>query len=162
MARKKRTQKKPVTAADVMSRDVVTAPADMDLRNLAKLFVEQGITGAPVVDVMGDLVGVVSETDLVRYSLTRDDELVMDSTFYHTARIEAQRVPQGFQIEDANTGEVADVMTPVIHSVTERATLPSIAKMMKKNHIHRVIVRRGKKPIGIISALDVLGELARA
>ena len=143
-------------ARDIMSRDVVSVPTTMDLRDLAKLFLERGITGAPVVDERGDLAGVVSQTDLIYYGLTRDDELVSDSMFYQTARMEGRHVPRGFQIEDTNTGVVADVMTPLVHSVGERASLESVARMMTGKHIHRVVVRRGRKVTGIISALDVL------
>jgi CBS domain-containing protein len=135
---------------------VVSVQNTMDLRELAKLFLEKGITGAPVVDSAGDLQGVISQTDLVYYNLTRDDQLVMDSLFYQTARMEGRHVPRGFQIEDCNTGMVADVMTPVVHSVDETATLESVARLMSRKRIHRVIVRHGHKVAGIISALDVL------
>ncbi len=47
-------------------------------------------------------------------------------------------------------------MTPVVHSVTENASVDSVARLMTRKHIHRVIVRRGRKVAGIISALDVL------
>ena len=143
-----------------MTANVISVPFDMDLRNLAKLFIEKKITGAPVVDGMGDLVGVISESDLVAYNLTRDDELVMDSTFYETARIEAHHIPKGYQIEDVNTREVSEVMTPVVHSVTEEAPLEEVARLMTDNHIHRAIVRRDKKPVGVISALDLLDAFA--
>jgi CBS domain-containing protein len=126
------------------------------LRDLARLFLERGITGAPVVDEEDNLAGVISQTDLIYYSLTRSDQLVLDSDFYQTARMEGQHVPTGFQIEDCNTGIVADMMTPVVHSVTERASVDSVARMMTRKHIHRVIVRKGQKVTGIISALDVL------
>ena len=143
-------------ARDIMSREVISVPTTMDLRDLAKLFLERGITGAPVVDSRGDLAGVVSQTDLIYYGLTRDDELVLDSLFYQTARMEGQHIPRGFQIEDTNTGVVEDVMTPLVHAVTERASVDSVVKMMTRKHIHRVIVRKGRKVAGIISALDVL------
>ena len=143
-------------ARDIMSRDVISVPTTMDLRDLAKLFLERGITGAPVVDERGDLAGVVSQTDLIYYGLTRDDELTDGSMFYQTARMEGRHVPRGFQIEDTNTGVVADVMTPLVHSVSEQASLESVARMMTGKQIHRVVVRRGRKVTGIISALDVL------
>jgi len=143
-------------AGDVMSSKVISVPSEMDLRDLAKLFLDQGITGAPVVDAAGDLVGVVSQTDLIYYGLTRDDELVLDSHFYQVARMEGRHIPTGFQIEDTNTGCVADVMTPVVHSVTVNAGVDSVARLMLRKHIHRVIVRRGRKVAGIISALDVM------
>jgi len=143
-------------ARDIMTRDVITVPADMDLRDLAHLFIQSEIAGAPVVDTEGDLVGVISLNDLVYYSLTRDDELRVDSYFYQSAKLQGQHVPKGFQIEDCNTGKVSDVMTPVVHSVSERATLPAIARKMASLHVHRVIVRRRDKVVGIISATDML------
>jgi CBS domain-containing protein len=143
-------------ARDIMSRDVITVPASLDLRDLARLFLEKGITGAPVVDDSGKLAGVISQTDLIYYNMCRDDELTLDSHFYQTARVEGHHIPRGFQIEDCNTGCVADVMTPVVHSVTERASVDSVARLMTRQPIHRVIVRKGMKVSGIISALDVL------
>jgi len=146
----------PVVARDIMSRDVISVPASLDLRDLARMFLEKGITGAPVVDDDGNLAGVISQTDLIYYNMCRDDELILDSHFYQSTRVEGQHIPRGFQIEDCNTGCVADVMTPVVHSVTERASVESVARLMTRQHIHRVIVRKGMKVSGIISALDIL------
>jgi CBS domain-containing protein len=143
-------------ARDIMKREVISVPTSMDLRDLAKLFLERGITGAPVVDAQGELAGVVSQTDLIYYGLTRDDELVTDSMFYQTARMDGQHIQRGFQIEDTNTAMVQDVMTPLVHSVTELASVDAVVRMMARKHIHRVIVRKGRKVTGIISALDVL------
>lgn len=145
-----------LVAADVMTRDVIEVSTTMDLRDLAKLFLERGISGAPVVDEDGRLAGVISQTDLVYYNLMRGDELVLDSHYYQNARVEGHHVPRGFQIEDANSGIVSDVMTPVVHSVSERASLDSVARLMTRKHIHRVIVRRGRRVAGVISALDIL------
>ena len=58
-------------ARDIMSKDVISVATTMDLRDLAKLFLEKGITGAPVIDGAGHLAGVISQTDLVYYNLTR-------------------------------------------------------------------------------------------
>ncbi|MCP3982393.1 MAG: CBS domain-containing protein [bacterium] len=150
-----------MTANEMMTQDVVSVSTEMDLRDLAKLFLSKGITGAPVVDTEGNLAGVISQTDLIYYSLQRDDELVLDSHFYQNARVEGRHLPKGFQVEDCNTGIVADVMTPVVHSVSERASLESVARMMTRKHIHRVIVKRGRKVAGVISALDVLRAQAK-
>ncbi len=143
-------------ARDVMSRDVITVSRDMDLRELEKLFLGRAITGAPVVDAEGNLSGVISQTDLLYYHLCRDDELVVPTDFYERVRVEGRHLPKGFQIADANTGTVADVMTPVVHSVVETTPIEVVARLMTQKHIHRVIVRKGRKPVGIISAIDVL------
>jgi CBS domain-containing protein len=53
-------------AADVMIKDVVTVAESMPLKELANMFKERKITGAPVVNNQGELVGVISETDVIR------------------------------------------------------------------------------------------------
>lgn len=148
-----------LTARDIMSPNVIQVGEGMDLRDLAKLLLTKNITGAPVVDEHGELAGVVSQTDLIYYNLSRDDELVLPSDFYQRARVEGRHLPSGFQIEDTNTGTVADVMTPVVHAVTEGTAVTAVARLMTRRHIHRVIVRKGRKAVGIISALDVLAAM---
>ena len=148
-------------ARDIMNRDVICVSESMDLRDLAKLFLAKGITGAPVLDSDGDLVGVISQTDLLYYQLSRGDELTLDSDFYQNVKVEGRHVPTGFQVEDANTQRVSDLMTPVVHSVGESASVESVARVMTRRHVHRVIVRKGRRVAGIISALDVLKILAR-
>ncbi|HEX5042592.1 MAG TPA: CBS domain-containing protein [Candidatus Polarisedimenticolaceae bacterium] len=151
-----KTAKKDWTASDVMSRDVICVAEDMELRDLTRMFLERGITGAPVLNRGGDLVGVISQHDLLYYSLTRGDELVLDSDFYQSVRVDGRRLPSGFQVEDANSGRVSDVMTPVVHAVSSRTPVDRVAQLMTRKHIHRVIVTQGKKVAGIISAVDLL------
>ena len=148
-------------ARDIMNRDVISVPSDMDLRDLGKLFLEKGITGAPVVERDGTLAGVISQTDLIYYNLTRGDELTYDSHFYQTARMDGQHIQKGFQVEDFNSGVVTDVMTPVVHSVAETAKIEAVSRLMTRKHIHRVIVRKGRRIVGIISAIDLLRHHAR-
>lgn len=146
-----------IVASDIMTRDVVCIPADMDLREVAKVFVERQISGAPVVDGEGRAMGVISLTNLAQYAVTRADELNVEPWFYSS--IETQgRHPQGrgFQIEDVNSGEAREFMTPVVHSVAESAPLATIARLMTSQRIHRVIVISGSRVVGIISALDMI------
>ena len=152
--------KRDWTASDVMSKEVICVAEDMDLRELTRMFLDRGITGAPVLNRGGDLVGVISQHDLLFYSLTRGDELVLDSDFYQSVRVDGRRLPTGFQVEDANSGRVSDVMTPVVHAVSSRTPVDRVAQLMTRKHIHRVIVTQGKKVAGIISAVDLLKVLA--
>jgi len=151
-----KSTKRAWTASDVMSKEVICVAEDMELRELTRMFLDRGITGAPVLNRGGDLVGVISQHDLLFYSLTRGDELVLDSDFYQSVRVDGRRLPQGFQVEDANSGRVSDVMTPVVHSVSARTPVDRVAQLMTRKHIHRVIVTQGKKVAGIISAVDLL------
>ncbi len=150
------------SARDIMIREVICVQQDMDLRDLARLFLEKGITGAPVLDQEGNLAGVISQTDLLYYQLARGDELILESDFYQSVKVEGRHLPAGFQVEDVNVQRVADVMTPVVHSVLETSDVDAVARMMTRKHIHRVIVRRGRKVAGIITALDVLRMYGRA
>ncbi len=150
------------TARDIMIKDVICVPEEMDLRDLARLFLEKGITGAPVVDREGNIQGVISQTDLLYYQLARGDELTLESDFYQSVKVEGRHLPAGFQVEDTNSQRVVDVMTPVVHSVVELADVDAVARLMTRKHIHRVIVRNGRKVAGIITALDVLRVYARA
>ena len=114
-----------------------------------------------MVEKDGTLAGVISQTDLIYYNLTRGDELTYDSHFYQSARMDTQHIQKGFQVEDFNSGVVADVMTPIVHSVSETAKVDSVSRLMTRKHIHRVIVRKGRKIAGIISAIDLLRHHAR-
>ena len=149
-------------AGQIMNADVILVREDMDVKELAHLFLKRQISGAPVVDGDNELVGVISQTDLVYHSLTRGEALADDSHFYESARMEGRRIPLGFQIEDMNSVPVSEIMTPVVHSVSERAGLQTIINLMTRKHIHRVVVTRGKKVVGIISALDVLGAVRKS
>ena len=143
-------------ASDIMQKDVICVRKDTDLRDLGKLFLSRKITGCPVIDPEGDLCGVISQTDLLYYQLSRDDELVVPSDFYQSARVDGRPIATGFQIEDVNTATVEEVMTPIVHAVSGTTPVDEIARLMTRRHIHRVIVREGKKVAGIISALDLL------
>ena len=143
-------------ASDIMSRDVFCVDKSADLRDLAKLFLAKKITGAPVIDGRGDLCGVISQTDLLFYQLSRDDELAVPSDFYSNTKVEGRSLTTGFQIEDVNTATVEEVMTPIVHSVTPETSVDTVARLMTRRHIHLVIVREGRKAVGIISALDIL------
>src|SRR5262245_62759590 len=105
-------------ASDIMSKDVICVRMDTDLRDLGKLFLACKITGAPVLDLAGDLCGVVSQTDLLYYQLSRDDELIVPSDFYQSARVDGRPLSKGFQIEDVNTATVEEGMNPAVHGVS--------------------------------------------
>ena len=72
---------KSIKVKDYMSGKLVTFKPDTDILDAIHELVNRQIAGAPVVDGEGGLTGVISQTDLVYYNLTRSDELVLDSNF---------------------------------------------------------------------------------
>jgi CBS domain-containing protein len=118
-------------AEDVMTRNVLCVYVDMDLKDLSKLLVDREISGVPVTARDGTLLGVVSEIDLLRYGWGR-----------------------------GKGRTVSDVLTPIVYSVKEKTPIETIARIMRSKRIHRVIVERNHRVVGIISALDLVAVLS--
>ena len=150
-----------IKAADVMTGTVHTLDDEMDVREAIVEFQELGISGAPVVDNMGRLVGVLSQTDVVNYYLSRDDELRSETDFYQYANLGAREWGRSFEVIDTNVARVKDIMSPVTIAVTEDDSVHDIARLMMGKQIHRVVVTRGDKVTGIVSALDLLKAFFR-
>lgn len=146
-----------LTAGDVMIRDVVFVSAKSDLRELERVFLEKRISGAPVVDDRGALVGVVSQTDLVNFHFREQDDLVWESGFYDRPHLEGKALPKGFSVVDTSrVPMVEEVMTPLVITADEKTPIVEIADILVNQRVHRIIVTRDRRVVGIISALDLL------
>lgn len=149
-------------ARDVMQTPVASVLPDTPLSQVARFFVEEGIHGAPVVDETERLLGVVSMTDLIR-AVDETHESGAASAVYFRDVLEYSgpdwsSAPEDFQ-DRLEQVTVADVMQPSVVTVGEDTTVPEIAKLMRANGIHRVIVVRGDTLVGLVSALDLVGLL---
>lgn len=145
------------TAKDIMTAEPVCAEPSTTIRQLARLFEENDISGCPVVDQEGKVVGVVSKTDLIR----RCSEGTAD-------------IPPAYLFEvvceqDSGDGEsdgppipeplvcVQDFMTESAVTVRPSCPVHEVAALMTDKHIHRVVVVDDEDfPIGMITTLDVL------
>jgi predicted transcriptional regulator len=146
---------------DIMNPQVMTVTDTMDLREVAKLFVEEGITGAPVVDELGNLVGVISQSDLVEHQLATERELTVEAPFYRQPYDDALDPRRGFEIEELSADTVKDVMTPFLVTVEEDTPIGEVAARMAKSGIHRLIVVDDDQQIrGIVTSIDVLRWVA--
>ncbi|HKI02597.1 MAG TPA: CBS domain-containing protein [Thermoanaerobaculia bacterium] len=153
---------RPITASDLMNPEVLTVRDDLTVRELASFLIENEISGAPVADAGGRLVGVVSLVD-VAAAATGEDRRVADedgSGFF------GRDWDDGLDEEDVEDLpldqdglRVADIMNPKIYSVTEYATVSEVASLMLKGHLHRVLVTREDRAVGIITTSDLLGLL---
>jgi predicted transcriptional regulator len=149
-------------AKDIMNPNVVTVTDTMDLRETAKIFVAEGITGAPVIDELGNLVGVISQSDLVEYELAAERELTVEAPFYRRPYDESLDPTLGFQIEELPADTIKDVMTPFLITVEEDTSIREVAARMVKFGIHRLIVVDEDQQIrGIVTSLDVLQWVAQ-
>ena len=141
-------------AADVMSRDVVSAAPDATVREVVKLMLDKTYRAIPVVE-SGMPVGIITNSDLLkRGGLSMRVELlrVLDSPELHA---ELERLAQGAK-------HAADVMTPGPVTVRASTPLTQVAEVMSYRHYKRlpVVDERGAL-VGMVSRLDVLRTAAR-
>lgn len=153
---------RPITAADLMNPEVLTVSEDMTVRELARFLTNHEITGAPVEDGDGRLIGVVSVVDIAAIASdsgnVRTDRSSPD--FYVRGwedKISPEEI-RDFRVDDEEI-QVGEIMTPTIFSVGEDATVAEIASVMLRGHLHRLLVTRDEKPVGIVSTSDLLGLL---
>lgn len=151
---------RPITAADLMNPEVLVVPEDMTVRELARFLIDNEITGAPVEDPSGKLVGVVSVVDIA--AVASDDGNVRTDRsspdFYVRGwedKVSAEEI-RDFRVDNEDL-LVGEIMTPTVFSVTEEATVEEVAATMLRGHLHRLLVTRDGRPVGIVSTSDLLG-----
>ena len=151
---------KKLTAADVMTTPVLTVPDDWELERLASFFVENNVSGAPVTDASGEVIGVVSMTDIVRHnSVPVREGQTQDTHEYYLAssgRQYSDEEMQGFHIQVSSGVTTRDLMTPMVFKVAEDASVQEVAGIMISGGIHRVLVSGKHQMLGIVTALDLL------
>ena len=150
---------RPITASDLMTPGVLTVLDDMTVRELAGFLMENEISGAPVADAQGRLVGVVSLADIAALASGESRDTGEEGSSFF-----ARDWADGFEEEDVEDlpldgVHVADIMNPRIYSVREDATVPEIASLMLNGHLHRLLVTREDRAVGIITTSDLLGLL---
>jgi CBS domain-containing protein len=131
-------------AKDLMTRDVVSLSPLTDLGAAARLMTDRRISGAPVVDAKMNILGVVSQSDLVRF--------------------QGGERPDGWDPirRDADWPEAPEpvpvmaVMTARPVTCDEEAPVDEVARLMLERRVHRLLVTHGGKLVGIISAMDLL------
>ena len=145
------------TAGDLMTRDVVAVHPDTPLLDAVKLMATRKISGVPVVDDVGTIVGMMSEGDLVRW---------------HEGYTERQArwldmLADGFELAPAfldgireQKRKVKNIMTRGAVTVTEEVPAREVAHLMHEKNIKRVPVLRDGKLVGIVARSDLVRALA--
>jgi CBS domain-containing protein len=134
-----------VRVKDVMSSPVITVSPDMRLKEVAELLVAHGISAVPVVED-GELVGIVSEADLVPLELAPDPR----------AHLAPPADPPGDLPRVA-----AEAMTRAVVALHEDADAAEAGRLMLDHRIKSVPVVRGRRVVGILARRDLLEVLAR-
>jgi CBS domain-containing protein len=142
-------------AIDVMVRDVVTVHPDTDVADAIKLLAEHDVSALPVLDKDGNLVGVLSEADLIHRAEIGTEK-------HRPRRQEAVTGATTLAEEFAKSHgkKVGEVMTTGVISVTEETPLSEIAALFERKRIKRVPVVKDGKLLGIVSRSNLIQALA--
>jgi CBS domain-containing protein len=147
------------TVADLMTCDVLTVKPTTPLSEAIKLLVDRHISGLPVVDDAGKLVGVISESDLMWREKGLDlppHILFLDSVIYLENPLQHER-----DLHKVLGQTVGEVMTDRPISITIHSTLPMAARIMHDKKIHRLpVVDAEDRPIGILTQSDIVRAIA--
>lgn len=146
-----------LTASDVMSRDVATVAADSSVQVAVRLMVDRRISGLPVLDGAGMLVGILTEGDLLRRVELGTEE--------HRSGWRAFILGPDRQAADyvaTHSRIVRDIMTPTVLTVVGASPLAEVVTLMQAKHVKRIPVLAGHALVGIVSRSDLLRRLANS
>ena len=142
-----------LTAADLMTHDLICLPHEMTMKEAARLLLQNRISGAPVVDNEGQCIGVISAIDFVALTKKNGDKHApcVGCTEWEVV------------VEMMPEDEIVQFMTSDPVMVSPSTAMCKLARQMVDAHIHRVIVVDAEnRPIGIVSSTDLLAALAYA
>lgn len=178
------------TVKDIMQTDVVAVAPDATVVALVHLLAEHDISGVPVVDDTGLVVGVVSTTDVVRLAADADEDRALGSpardddpagawgvpgedpdddtaedlyNYFLTTRgplVPVDSAPAWATANELDQHLVRDIMTPAAFHIGPSATVPELAAFLVRCHIHRALVMDRDGLVGIVTTIDVLKAVA--
>ena len=139
---------------EIMTKNVITVKEDTTVTEIAKILLENKISGVPVVNDEGGLVGIVSEADLIY----REANIhlpafipIMDGVIF----LESWRKVEE-QLKKMTGFKAKDVMTKDVITVEENTPVEEAARIMLEKKINRLPVMRNNKIIGIVTRADIL------
>lgn len=142
-------------AKEIMRRKIVAVDCRLSLQELTKVLRENDISGAPVVDETGAVLGVVSQTDLLR---SRRETAAGEVPIYHR-ELDGASTSLGIHFEESDESRVEHIMTPGAISFDQETPVETLAEAMLERHIHRVLITRGDRLVGIVTTMDLLRAL---
>jgi len=143
--------------ADFMSRNVISVAQGAPILEAARLMVENKISGLPVINSQGIVVGIVSEHDLLR-ERKKDAETQNE----HWLQLLLQHKERTFEDHGLSQRAVADVMTPHPVTVAPTSSLDAACRLIERLGVKRLPVVEDGKLVGIIARADLVRALTRA
>jgi len=140
---------------EIMTKDVITVSPKTPIHEAAELMIDHGVSGLPVVDDAGSVVGIVSEGDLILREKPRE-RMPWWKVFFG----DAERLAREYQKAHGMT--VGEVMTRSLITVSPDLPIESVALILDEHGIRRVPVVADGQLLGIVSRGDLIKALAKA
>jgi CBS domain-containing protein len=150
---------KELEAADVMSPRVLAVRPDLSVHELAAFLTANEISGAPVMDEHGRLLGMVSLSDIARGDadgtrLLADQSDPAESVHGWEDEATSDEM-RGLHVEGGGDAFVRGIMTPAAYTVSHHTPVSMLARTMIAGRIHRLLVLRDGAVVGIVTSLDL-------
>ena len=142
-------------AGGIMSRSVAIISPHASVSAAIHLMLDRQVSGLPVLDAVGRIVGILTEGDLLR-------RVELGTNAHEASWLDMFRSPDRMARDYVETHSrvVADVMTPTVVTVDEKASLPEVVGVMQGRHVKRVPVLSGSALVGMVSRVDLIRVLA--
>lgn len=143
-----------LTAREIMTTEVVKVKAETSLKELAEKFVETRHSNMPVVDNDGNLVGMISETDLVEQQKPLHIPTVMalfDGVFYLDSQKRFQE-----EVDRVTATTVGELCNRKLVTCSPDTTIREIAGLMSKHKVHLLPVVEKEQMVGVVARLDLI------
>ncbi len=139
-------------AEEIMTTNVIAVSPKTAIHEAAELMVDHGVSGLPVVDDEGDVVGIVTEGDLILREKPGER-----MSWWRAFFADAQKLARDYQKAHGTT--VAEVMTRSVITVSPDLPIESVALILDEHKIRRVPVVAGGRLVGIVSRGDLIKAL---
>lgn len=146
-----------MNASDVMVHNVITIGPQAPVSKAAKLLCENDISAVPVVDEQGDVVGIISEADLIRR-----EEIGTEKRHYGWLEAVMPATMLASEFAHSHGTIVEEVMSKHVVSAKPDTPLAEIAALLERHRIKRVPIIEQGKIVGIVSRANLVQALASA
>ena len=148
-----------ITAKEIMTEEVITVTRDTSIKTLSGLFIKHKVNGFPVLDQEGELIGIVTEKNLIEQNKNLHIPTVIalfDAVIYLESGKKFEE-----EVKLYNATLVKDIYTPNVVTVSPDTGIDEIASLMAEKSVHSIPVVDGKTTVGIIGKLDIIKGLAQ-
>lgn len=146
-----------LTARELMTQPVITVSDTDTIHNAIERMLRYGISGMPVVDARGTLVGMLTEGDLLRRA-----EIGTDKVHPHWLAFLIGPGKLADEYTHSHSQQVADVMSNDVLSAAPAASLESLVTLMQSKHVKRIPILEKELLVGVVGRSDLLRAISHA